>query len=156
MALRGQSLKQAVRVRDKIMGDFFKPWRRKIGAVTLVMSCIFMAAWITTAGTIILIRSMDSRVVIEMWPKDGHDPWEIEFFNSQRPINVTSLFLGEMLFFWEWRGFASGEWSATFVRLWTVPYWSIVMPLTLLSAYLLLSKTRVAKPKTIVENGSSE
>jgi len=30
----------------------------------------------------------------------------------------------------------------------TIPYWSIVVPLTLLSAWLLLSKPRVAKPST--------
>jgi len=32
-----------------------------------------------------------------------------------------------------------------------VPYWSIVIPLTLLSAWLLISKSRVAKPKPITE-----
>lgn len=34
----------------------------------------------------------------------------------------------------------------------TIPYWSIVIPLTLLSAYLLLSKPRVAKPTAVTEN----
>ena len=33
-----------------------------------------------------------------------------------------------------------------------IPYWSAVFPLTLISAYLLLSKPRVMKPKTVVEN----
>jgi len=28
------------------MGDFFKPWRRKIDVVTLLMACIFMAGWV--------------------------------------------------------------------------------------------------------------
>ena len=28
------------------MGDYFKPWRRKIGVLTLVMACVFMGAWV--------------------------------------------------------------------------------------------------------------
>jgi hypothetical protein len=28
------------------MGDFFKPWRRRIGVVTLVMACAFMGWWV--------------------------------------------------------------------------------------------------------------
>ena len=33
-----------------------------------------------------------------------------------------------------------------------IPHWSIALPLTLLSAYLLLVKPRVAKPKIVGEN----
>ena len=32
-----------------------------------------------------------------------------------------------------------------------IPYWSLVIPLTLLSAYLLLSKSRNSTPKKLVE-----
>ena len=28
------------------MGDFFKPWRRKIGVVTFEMACLAMADWV--------------------------------------------------------------------------------------------------------------
>jgi hypothetical protein len=28
------------------MGDYFKPWRRKIGAMTLVIACAFTAGWV--------------------------------------------------------------------------------------------------------------
>ena len=28
------------------MGDYFKPWRRKIGVATLVMACVFAAGWV--------------------------------------------------------------------------------------------------------------
>ena len=27
------------------MGDYFKPWRRKIGVVTLMLACVFMGGW---------------------------------------------------------------------------------------------------------------
>ena len=33
-------------------------------------------------------------------------------------------------------------------ELWSVPYWSLILPVTLLSAYLLLTKPRKAKGAT--------
>src|SRR4051794_19488286 len=32
------------------MRDFFKGWRRKLGCVTLVMACVFMAGWVRSIG----------------------------------------------------------------------------------------------------------
>ena len=50
---------------------------------------------------------------------------------------------------WKWRimGFGDGEFSIFGVKIRVIlfPYWSIVLPPTLLSAWLLLSKPRVAK-----------
>jgi hypothetical protein len=34
----------------------------------------------------------------------------------------------------------------------SIQYWSLVIPLALLSAYLLLGKPRIVKPKIAVEN----
>ena len=54
---------------------------------------------------------------------------------------------------WDWIGFHAGvadnDDRAVISRIETymIPYWSIVVPLTLLSAYLLLSKPRPTKPK---------
>ncbi len=53
----------------------------------------------------------------------------------------------------EWNGFHFGERHRKrpnkphdrTLSYWVIPHWSIVMPLTLLSAWLLLSKPRVAK-----------
>jgi hypothetical protein len=28
------------------MGDYFKPWRRTIGVLTLLMACVFAGAWV--------------------------------------------------------------------------------------------------------------
>jgi hypothetical protein len=35
----------------RIMGEFFKPWRRKIGMLALVLACAFMVAWIRSTIT---------------------------------------------------------------------------------------------------------
>ena len=37
-------------------------------------------------------------------------------------------------------------WLRSYSEFWTIPYWSLVLPLTLFSAYLLLIKPRAAKP----------
>jgi len=39
--------------------------------------------------------------------------------------------------------------------LWAIPYWSLVVPLTLVSAYLLLTKPRTVKPKQDGNSASS-
>ena len=31
------------------MGEFFHGWRRKVGIVTLVIACVFMAGWVRSA-----------------------------------------------------------------------------------------------------------
>lgn len=53
---------------------------------------------------------------------------------------------------WDWAGFHFGVgtawWIVGLTNQYMVPYWTVVIPLILLSAYLLLSKPRVAKPKS--------
>ncbi len=61
----------------------------------------------------------------------------------------------------DWIGFHFGAANATAgsirrVEFWIVPYWSIVIPLTLLSAYLLLSKPHKSTPKKITEPIANE
>src|SRR4051794_20138993 len=31
--------------------DYFKPWRRKIGVLTLVITCVFMTGWMRSFAT---------------------------------------------------------------------------------------------------------
>lgn len=69
---------------------------------------------------------------------------------------------------WEWRwnccGFDFGRASdpsnrtlgGVQVSLWVIPYWSIVIPLTLFSVYLLLSKPRQSTPKKLIEPVTNE
>ena len=38
------------------MRDFFKPWRRKAGVVTLGMACVFMAGWVRAGVAMDLLR----------------------------------------------------------------------------------------------------
>ena len=99
------------------MGEFFKGWRRKVGVLTLVMACMFMAVWIR------------SSLVIDKIANDfgGHEK------------------LVEML-----QGDESG--MSRLITIWRVsPVW-IILPLSLLSAWLLLGKPRQSNQKRITDS----
>jgi hypothetical protein len=75
---------------------------------------------------------------------------------SLRPVDASTLFNvhqgngNEFLWRWQFFGFdcgviVPGSDSTLRIRYIFVPYWSVVVPLTLLSAYLLFSEPRPAK-----------
>jgi len=126
------------------MGAFFKGWRRKAGSVTLVLACVFTAGW---------ARSFDTT-----------DYLHIDFTNPEFAVLSqggvfscciafrSSVIANSEIILIETRSFDSDR--SQFVDLdYAFPYWSIVVPLTLLSPYLLLAKPRVAKPT--IESGSA-
>jgi len=115
------------------MRDFFHGWRRKAGCVALVMACLFMAGWIRSRmfGDAFLfpVGSRQNAIVAldgaVHWcaVKTGPAYWGFE--TSDRPVDELADQLQTEI------GFS-----------WCVPYWSITIPLTLLSAYLILRKPR--------------
>ena len=120
------------------MGEYFKPWRRKIGVVTLVMACVFAGAW---------VRSILVHDVIRIGPG-----------------NVECIIVSHAGIFSIWVGPDSpkptSSWKifgpivtapATHPGI-PLPYSIIVIPLTLLSAYLLFSKQRKSYVKPINES----
>jgi len=123
------------------MGEFFKGWRRKAGCVTLVMACVFMAIWLRTfaaTDTIIVgqvgISSVDGVLAVVTNDEIPTPRWE-----SADAIRLDS---DRVRFHWQLRLFGFRRGVDGDDQAWTIPYWSIVIPLTLLSAYLLLTKPR--------------
>ena len=49
---------------------------------------------------------------------------------------------------WKWCGFGVYDWASEPVRAIEIPHWSVVLPLTVLSAYLLLIKPRQDRHST--------
>jgi hypothetical protein len=94
------------------MGDFFKPWRRKAGFVTLAMASMLNALYLL----------------------------QIAFSGGRRFIPDEEERLREEVIF----GFVRNAELITACLL------------TILSAYLLLSTSRIAKPKTNAESKISE
>ena len=148
------------------MGDFFKGWRRKIGCVTLAMACLFTSVWlIANLWCFELVSAVGEPIQI-VTARKGFLRW-----SSYMDINTTAapflwqswpatqeqiepmdapLMRIEWDWHWVWREIEFGHGrchgsSRHKIGVWAVPYWSIVWPLTLLSAWLILAKPRKAK-----------
>lgn len=146
------------------MVEFFEGWKRKVGFVTLVMACALSLGWVRSLYVTDLI-------VPNLWTANSSSNGSLiharYFFSSLTPalplwdIHRTSEIrdYSDLFSKWilpdrvDWRFRACGfgicdiaDDQGLWVRLMIIPYWSIVIPLTALSAWLLLSKPRSAKP----------
>ena len=115
------------------MPDYFKPLRRKIGVVTLVLACVFAAMWVRSGriqdvvrfgpgGRECIVVSFDGRFSI--WV-GAAGPNRKALWMSLDPV-VSDPFFGPQ-----------------------VPYFFLVIPLAAISAWLLLSKPRSIKNSMI-------
>ncbi|WP_397570114.1 hypothetical protein [Schlesneria sp. T3-172] len=157
------------------MREFFRGWRRKAGCVTLVMACNFAGGWLRTfyvgdgidigrvvvgslegslvvvgslEGSLVVVGSLEgSLVVVGTMEESLYFPeWNCE---EPRAAKEELKSLDEIVKGWRWCGVVCGRIDALSDRgasVWIVPYVYLVVPLTLLSAYLLLSKPRQPKP----------
>ena len=155
------------------MGEFFKGWRRKAGLVTLAMACLLTCAWMRSymirECVCIPRRSSDHNIESHggglHWYRDtpsignGGIRWHSESLSTPlisggigiSPISLRRL-IGKAEWGWRWAGFDFGvviiEGRISSVRrsdFCIVPYWSLVLPLTLLSAWLILVTPRNEK-----------
>ena len=119
------------RIECESMGEFFKPWRRKVGLLTLVMACVFANAWVRKLP-------FDYRIQIEAFKTDLRIVLQRGAHLSSNtvttigPPGITQTVLG-----------GPKDWHNWIVI--PIPYWAPVVPLILLSAYLLLSKQRPSR-----------
>lgn len=130
------------------MREFFRGWKRKVGCVTLVFACLFSAGWVRSKTVTDVFHldsarllSMDGSLLIE----EGDFAFGLPRWTCSRWESLSETF--RIVFEWEWHflGLGKGAFGDD-PPYWFVPYWSVVTPLTLLSAWLLLSKPRARKP----------
>ena len=160
------------------MGEFFKGWRRKAGLVTLAMACLLMVGWLRSSvvldwftigydapnshvvdsgsGCIGWVRIFDTRSE-KQWTGGFCLPemsWMTRINSSEnRWLGVTGWDdVPNERFVWRYRcaGFEFGEVEKDSIEMSiaVIPYWSLVLPLTLLSARLIFAKPRKAKAAT--------
>jgi hypothetical protein len=157
------------------MGEFFKPWRRKIGVITLVSALALVGGWVRSTilweelvfpiGTqsAIALSSMDRHVCFIL--VDSTDPSLIPgfFLWKQFPFaTIDSAIFDRDFFIQQWRygsfGMVKNRDAMGTVRIWIFPVWSLTIPLTVISFWLLLSKRRssnqVKSPKPIPREGA--
>ena len=154
------------------MGEFFRGWRRKLGVVTLGLALGFTAGWVRSKTYFDRVEFCYSRILktnnnfmsayrgiewISFWGDDPPSSKEKTTWNSGR-MNADFSTIRFKSFRrtrnYELGGFVyeDGEFAGFLqMRIIVIPYWSTIIPLTLLSAYLLLVKPRVAKPAKTIE-----
>lgn len=145
------------------MGGFFHGWRRKTGCVTLVMAGVLMGAWLrsrefvdeircTSFGRRHLISLHQGRGTWSAWnEKEGdvrlanwisrtpNPPLDIDSLRrGQAEVHAVDLARDASLDMNDWESAAFLDEESRRFRKWEFRYWPIVLPLTLLSAYLIL------------------
>ena len=158
---------------------FFKPFRRKIGVVTLVLACAFAAGWVRSCLTADFvwypsntscysIESLHGMILltkgtpvapsspIQFGSENLWAPPFLKFavngkplpFNPYEKLDLT--WQSDWLFFSVCDGRIKNNAIAQ-IEMCIIPYWSIVIPLTLVSAFLLLTYPRRSNQNKIPE-----
>ena len=161
------------------MREFFRGWRRKFGCATLFMALVFMAGWVRGSSICDVADfgsqggyyRLNASCYGLMWFRNEGDPniaYGDPFQLNHHPVGSANgphpgeFHLGDdetervIQWHWHWAGFhfAKTVWIRDGMRktLWVVPYWSIVLPLTALSAFLLTPAHRQSTPMNAVES----
>ena len=143
------------------MMEFFKPWRRKVGGVTLVLALVTMGGWMRSliGGDYVQLQIGRYRGFylsycgrLDLWIKyheDDSDAVQTGYWRSG--MGDLEAYFASHSFFHEWNNYGISIIGP--VRL---PYWSIVLPLSLLSAHLLLKKPDSSTRTKISESTANE
>src|SRR4051812_3266689 len=144
------------------MREFFKGWRRKAGVVTLVIACALAAGWVRSCVMLDIVyfpRRTSNCVLFSgnqrfrVMSVPGVSLTRIARHSDGVIISrETKIIAGQ-----DFIAFPKVTWTSeridnllgifrdpgdTHPSVPMIPYWSIVIPLALLSAYLLLGKPR--------------
>ena len=164
------------------MREFFRGWRRKAGLVTLMLALVFMMGWISsfsasihlnlrpTEFTMLSIASIGGSLAF-----GGTDGRELKFIPNYHIWSISDFIdihderlrkNGKQRF--RWLAFEIIDFEEDYyvgeikpvarvhLRILICPYWSIVVPLTAISTWLLLSKPHTIIQKKIAEPVTAE
>jgi len=147
------------------MGEFFNGWRRKTGVVTLVMACVLLAGWVRTINRPVFFDLQDNVTLASVtgWLSLSRRRPAPEIKVHSWPLCVENgEYYEDVLWISDWSipGFRVQEYgtcddsdgtpeSASWTRVKEIgmEYWVLILPCTLLSASLLLTKSRRSTPK---------
>ena len=133
------------------MRELFKGWRRKAGCVTLVMACVITSLWMRSyylCDDVWFQIGSRTHMITSLRGGIGWSSWDYVMADSglitrdlSREPNLVGIPFRDYMKRWDnQRRYAS--WN---VWYWYAYYWQCCVPLTLLSAYLILWKPRWAK-----------
>ena len=168
------------------MGKFFKTLRRKFGVLTLVIACLFMGGWVRgffledvwqpPTGKVNdkfhedavqhILRASHFGITWQRAEQmtEGKFGWQPGWGTcsvsvaAQIEEKIENRIVGGIKWRWRWCGFDFYESEIGDHRYSRrrIPYWAIVVPLTLLSAWLLLSTPRQSPLRKIAEPNPNE
>jgi hypothetical protein len=137
------------------MRGFFKGWKRKLGVVTLGLACLFAAGWVRSLSVRDATRFTVTARQNAISSAEGHISWVA--WNANVFRNSDALWISRALVRgkWAWTCFDTDDFEGVAGRVaLAIPYFAIVIPLSLLSAWLVLSKPK-PKHKTAVPDIAS-
>ncbi len=105
----------------------FDGWRRKAGCVTLVIACLIMGMGYARSSNQFLRRDV---ILFE------HNGSRYVIVAKKETIVVVKHAGPESLITWQWRGGNLG--FAQDDVIYPIPYWSVALPLAVLSGYLIV------------------
>ena len=144
---------------------YLKPLRRKIGVVTLIVACVLMGGWLrSTLVKDHLTRDFgDGSTIHAVWydgpcgavaRKGSSSSGRVQIRLLQSTVESIHGWAAEGAG-WAWYQLGFGVIDERFegghLKGWFAHYWSIAIPMTLLSAWLLLSKPRKSIQKKTIE-----
>ena len=144
------------------MGEFFHGWRRKIGVVTLVLACMFTAGWVRSVLISDVVRIHNhifgSKRAVLSWVRciDAFTNKSYDYSTSTGEEADTWASI-DARWSWNWCGVHIGDGKNTRSKAYNsiafalIPYWMLVVPLTLTSLWLLLTKPRKSSSKKTIE-----
>ncbi|MDB5345600.1 MAG: hypothetical protein JWP89_3977 [Schlesneria sp.] len=151
------------------MREFVRGWRRKVGCLTLAMACLLTAAWVRSFvlhdvvvipiwNSYTYVVSVNGELALEPTYLDrgGADPYWVTLpYNSD--ITIFDFLQDDIEWIWRGAGLAISKTSPGHTTDFIIHYAWLTLPLTLLSAYLILwkPKPRVRKVQLTVPESTA-
>lgn len=146
------------------MKDFFNGWRRKAGCVVLVLAIVLWCVWVRSLTGLDVTVFNNATMALASTP----NTMGLITVNEGETVGISYFYENPQFYEnteWSWRcyGFGVGQLKravlmahiaadgtivrhdippAIFANLYMIPYWSVVLPLTFASGYLLLIPSR--------------
>lgn len=134
---------------------YLNPPRRILGVVTLILACMFAAGWVRSVKVVDIVTAPAGRILVsggQRWGLFRTGSFDLEapiYFSGIRGVKLVrnDAPFPQPVWLTERETFVEVFSNDTDVSaLYLIPYWAVVLPLTLVSAWLLFSKPRANKP----------
>jgi hypothetical protein len=166
------------------MWDFFRVRRHQTGCVALLMASALTLLWLRSDvirdevdlcpsfywphlpwyGEIVSLQGSLGWHRYEMEPGLGgigaDFPVTLHSYHVKHYFACSPIIEDTLVWHWKWGGFGYGA-SNTHLRgmsahVWIIPFWSVIIPLTVFATFLLLYRPRKLDQKKLTEPAANE